>query len=104
VLGKRIAAVSLVDYLSHSDHVVIVAADRHAQYQIGRIAGHVIDFPVEARVLQNNTKHRTIILETVQLTTNKVIRYTIERHPYCYQRRFQEERTGHFVKRRRFFK
>lgn len=51
VLGKRVAAVGLVNYLSHSDHFVVVVADRHAQYQIGRVASHVIDFPVEPRVL-----------------------------------------------------
>lgn len=45
------AAVGLVDYLSHSDHVVVVVADRHAQYQIGRVARHVIDFPVKPWVL-----------------------------------------------------
>lgn len=53
VLGKRIAAVSLVDYLSHSDHVVVVVADRHAQYQIGGVTGHVVDFPVKPWVLEN---------------------------------------------------
>lgn len=52
MLGKRIAAVGLVDYLRYTDHVVVVVADRHAQYQIGRVAGHVIDFPVEPRVLR----------------------------------------------------
>lgn len=51
VLGERVAAVGLVDYLSHSDHFVVVVADRHAQYQIGRVARHVIDFPVKPRVL-----------------------------------------------------
>lgn len=51
VLGKRVAAVGLVDYLGHSDHVVVVVADRHAQYQIGRVTSHVINFPVEPRVL-----------------------------------------------------
>lgn len=51
VLGKWIAAVSLVDYLGHADHVVVVVADRHAQYQIGRVARHVVDLSVEPRVL-----------------------------------------------------
>lgn len=61
VLGKRIAAVSLVDYLSHADHVVVVVENRHAQYQIGRVARHVIDFPVEPRVLCNKReKNKTV--------------------------------------------
>lgn len=51
MLGKRVAAVGLVDYLSHSDHFVVVVANRYAQYQIGRVARHVIDFPVEPWVL-----------------------------------------------------
>lgn len=51
VLGKRIAAISLVDYLSHADHVVVVVTDWHAQYQIGLVARHVVDFPIEPRVL-----------------------------------------------------
>jgi len=59
-LGERIAAVSLVDDLSHADHVVVVVEDRHAQYRVGRVPRHVIDLPVEPRVLQT-AKHTRFI-------------------------------------------
>lgn len=60
VLGKRIAAVSLVDYLGHADHVVVVVADWHAQYQIGRVARHVVDLSVEPRVLHEHIDIRVV--------------------------------------------
>jgi hypothetical protein len=50
--GEFLSAVCLVDNLSHPDHLTLIVAYRHRQYQVGFVASSQVYFTVEPRVLK----------------------------------------------------
>jgi len=58
--GEFLSAVCLVDDLSHPDHLTLVVAYRHRQYQVSFVASAQVYFTVEPRVLKMNRLYRII--------------------------------------------
>jgi len=60
--GEFLSTVCLVDDLSHPDHLTLVVAYRHRQYQVSFVASAQVYFTVETGILKMKQLYRIIIM------------------------------------------